>query len=121
MKKNILIVDDNQNLINSMKRDLRKEIDKFDIHTTIHGQEAMKLIEENNIDLLITDILMPEKEGIEIIREARDKFPSIKIIAKTGGRTDYLKFAKLFGASHTLNKPFSKDELILTIERVLNE
>ncbi len=121
MKKRILIVDDEQSLLNSMQHDLRNLDNKFDIHTTTNSNDTLKLIEELNIDLLIADILMPDKEGIEIIREVKKEIPSVKIIAMSGGNTDYLEYAKRFGSACTLSKPFSKDELIAAINSAFHE
>lgn len=125
MKKRILIVDDEQALLNSMQRDLSKLNNEFDIYTASNGHEASRLIEESKVDLLITDIFMPDKEGIELIRETRQRYPSVKIITMSGGGArggvNYLEFAELFGASYTLNKPFLKDELISAIHSVLRE
>jgi CheY-like chemotaxis protein len=74
-------------------------------------------------DLVITDMIMPEKEGVETIRELRRDFPAVKIIAISGGgrgsSADYLNFAKKFGAAATLAKPFSRDELRAVIDRTL--
>jgi len=74
-------------------------------------------------DLVITDMVMPEKEGVETIRELRRDFPAIRIIAISGGgrhhNADYLLFAKKFGATATLAKPFSRDELRQVLETVL--
>jgi CheY-like chemotaxis protein len=74
-------------------------------------------------ELVITDMVMPEKEGVETILELRRDFPAIKIVAISGGgrnnRADYLSFAKKFGAAATLAKPFSREELRQVLETVL--
>lgn len=123
MKKRILIIDDEPAMLNAMKRDLRAFKERYEIYTSTNGEEALKLIEENAIDLLITDILMPEKEGIELITEAHKKFPLLKIIAMSGGgaigSNSYLNIAKKVGSSYSLNKPFSRDELLLAVESLL--
>jgi len=81
------------------------------------------IINEHQIELLITDILMPEKDGIEIVMETLKKHPSIKIITMSGGgqiEADfYLEMTKSLGISHTLGKPFGTDELLSTIRELL--
>ncbi|MDH5473957.1 MAG: response regulator [Gammaproteobacteria bacterium] len=119
MKKNILIVDDEQFLINSMQRDLRQYNDKYEVYVTTKSRDTLKLIKQLKIDLLIIDIIMPEKEGLEIIREVKSEFPSVKLIAMTGGPVSNLEFAKLLGADYSLNKPFSHDELVLATNSAL--
>jgi len=125
MKKHILIVDDEQLLLNSMQRDLREFENKFDIHVTTNSNNTLRLIEELDIDLLITDIFMPDKDGIELTREVMAKYPAVKIIAMSGrgkfGKVDYLEFAKHFGSMCTLSKPFSREELISSIQYALRE
>ncbi|MCH8237326.1 MAG: response regulator [Proteobacteria bacterium] len=75
-------------------------------------------------DLVITDIIMPEKEGVETIVELKQLHPSLKIIAISGGgRTrnmDFLKLAKQFGADSILAKPFSEDELMEHVNACLS-
>ena len=121
MKKRVLIVDDETAFVNSLQRDLRCIDNKFDIHTTTNSNDTLKMINELNIDLLITDLLMPNKEGIEIIMETKEKFPLVKIIAMSGGHKINLKFAIELGSDYALEKPFSRDELITAIKFVFHE
>ena len=124
MKKGILIVDDEQSLLTSMQRDLRELESEFDIYTATNGNEASNIMEKSEIDLLITDIFMPEKEGIELIREIKTSYPITKIITMSGGGIrggiDYLEVAKQLGSSCILKKPFTRDELIATIRYTLS-
>ena len=120
MKKRILIVDDEQLFLNSLQRELRIVDNDFDIYTTTKSKDTLELIEKLNIDLLITDILMPDKEGLEIVREVHVEFPSVKIIAMTGGDIGYLEYANRFGAAYTLSKPFSGEDLIAAINAALH-
>ena len=81
------------------------------------------MIEEFKVDILVTDILMPGKDGIELIKEVREKYPLVKIISMSGGgalgKEEYLDMAKRFGSSYSLRKPFSLDELISAIKSVV--
>ncbi len=125
MRKRILIVDDEQALLNSMQRDLREFKNEYEVFATANPNDAPKLIEELEVDLLITDILMPGKEGMELIGEVRQKYPLVKIIAMSGGGSiagaQYLEIAEKLGSSWSLNKPFSRDELISGIKYVLGK
>ena len=83
----------------------------------------MKIIRsEEKIDLVITDLIMPEKEGIETINELRLDFPDIKIIAISGGGNigadNYLSLAKNLGADMTLSKPFTRDDLTKAVNNL---
>jgi DNA-binding NtrC family response regulator len=92
------------------------------VHTLIEasdGKECQELFQDANVDLLITDIVMPEKEGLEVLMELRKRHPPVKIIAISGG--DYLHMAKLMGAAKVLAKPFSSDVLIEAIDELLRD
>jgi len=88
-----------------------------------NGKEASRIFEKTSCDLVITDLLMPEKDGFETIREFGKRWPAVKIIAISGGgniRPDfYLEMAEQIGAWHTLAKPFSRDDLASVVARAL--
>jgi YesN/AraC family two-component response regulator len=89
-----------------------------------NGKEGLALFKEANVDLVITDIVMPEKEGLEVLMELRTKqLPPVKIIAISGGArvniADNLHMAKLLGAAKVLAKPFSTEALIAAINELL--
>jgi CheY-like chemotaxis protein len=90
-----------------------------------NGKEAMALYKKSPADLIITNILMPEKEGLETIQELRRENPDIKIIAISGGGqigpADYLEVARRFGATRTFSKPFDRKELLRAVEELLDE
>ena len=111
----ILLIDDDE----SVRTMLRLTLAHFG-HTVIeahNGKEGLELFRHANADLLITDIVMPEKEGLEVLMELRKKHPPVKIIAISGG--DYLHMAKLMGAAKVLAKPFSTNVLIAAIDELL--
>lgn len=88
-----------------------------------NGREGVGLFAGADADIVITDIVMPEMEGIELISEMRRREPRVKIIAISGGGrnspADYLQLAKMLGASRVLAKPFSNDALITAVSEVL--
>jgi CheY-like chemotaxis protein len=95
-------------------------------HTVIaahNGREGLRLLPQSGADLLITDLLMPEKDGFEILLELRQRQPPVKIIVISGGLrgevAGYLEMAKRFGAAKVLAKPFTKESLIAAIDELL--
>ncbi len=109
----ILLVDDNEEF-----RGLLLGILTSDNHTVIcagDGVEAIEHFVSAPFDLVITDLVMPNKEGLETIMELHKVQPAVKIIAMTGGSDNaqtYLMLADAFGVSKTLLKPFTRDDLL---------
>jgi len=118
---NILVIDDDPELRRTMRRILERG--GHSVREAEHGLAGLQMVEAERPDLVVTDLLMPEKEGIETIVELRERFPDIGIVAVSGaGGTDEggpLVDAELFGADATLPKPFSVDTFLETIEAVL--
>jgi CheY-like chemotaxis protein len=118
---NILIIDDD----NQFRTMLRKMVERngYEVIEASDGKEGIKLYRKNPTDLIITDLIMPDKDGIETIQELRKDFPDVKIIAISGGGRlgphDYLHLAKMLGAQRTLTKPIELDELLKAIEELL--
>jgi CheY-like chemotaxis protein len=87
-----------------------------------NGLEAPKVMAAQKIDMVITDLLMPERDGLEFIAETRKRYPEVKIIAMSGGghiaRDSYLRIAKNFGAHFLLEKPFSQAGVLGAIDAV---
>jgi len=117
----ILIIDD-ESQIRAMLRQML-ELEGFEVMDAHDGQEGIKLFHENPADLIITDIFMPEKEGLETIRELKKGYPDVKIIAISGGRKigpgEYLLLAERFGAIRTFKKPVKREELLDAVREVL--
>ncbi len=117
----ILVVDDDPEIRSTLKKIL--EMSGHTVLTASSGVEANACLDEGKVDLMITDIVMPDQDGLESMRQARAKNPDLPVIAMSGGgrlRTDnYLRLAKAFGASEVLEKPFDTAALIETIDRVL--
>ena len=94
-------------------------------HTPVeaaNGREALRRLSTGTIDLIITDILMPERDGIEMLMNLRQDQMKIPVIAITGVNVDsalYLKVAKNLGAVRTLAKPFGMDALLSAVNEVL--
>ncbi|VGO22297.1 response regulator [Pontiella sulfatireligans] len=90
-----------------------------------NGKEGLRLMEERTPDLVITDILMPEMDGLEILMAIRSQRGDIPVIAISGGmRTapiNFLQHAKVFGARHVFEKPVPLDVLLKAVEELLQE
>jgi DNA-binding response OmpR family regulator len=88
------------------------------------GSEGLASYARTPVDVVITDILMPEKEGLETIRELNAQSPGVKIIAISGGgkglNLDVLDIAKRFGATVTLEKPFDLEKLLELAKELLS-
>jgi DNA-binding response OmpR family regulator len=117
----ILLVDDDE----SFRKMLRKTLIKlgYEVLEARNGKEAIELSDNNPVELVLTDIVMPEKEGLETIGVLRRKFPKIKIIAMSGGgrgsASDYLKVAKMMGANRVIVKPFSYEQISAVVAGLL--
>ncbi len=118
----ILIIDDEPHVRTVLLKNL--ELDGYQVMDAPNGKVGMKLFQEEPFDLVITDIVMPEKDGIEAIGELRRCFPETKIIAISGGglslNADYvLHTAEALGVHCTLFKPFGIEEFLTAVKHVL--
>ncbi|MCK5685925.1 response regulator [bacterium] len=120
-KKRILIIDDERQVRVILKKMLGDK--EFDITTASDGNEGMILFNENPFDLVITDIIMPEKEGIEVINELRANYPDVPIIAISGGGQNapghYLEVAKILGANAIFEKPIERKKILNAVKKSL--
>lgn len=87
---------------------------EYEVLEAVNGLEAIEIYKKTPTDLVIIDIIMPEKEGIETIIELRRNYPDIKLIAISGfgEESPYLMMAKHLGADFILDKPFSLEEIL---------
>lgn len=119
----IFVFDDEPSIVLMIKKMLEKE--GYEVETALNGREGMELFEKSTPDLLITDIIMPEKEGLETIIEIRRRYPKLKIIAISGGGRvgpeEYLPTAEQFGADMVFKKPLVQKEFIQAISELLSD
>ncbi len=117
----ILLVDDDADFRGMLHTML--EGAGHEVREATGGKIALELDREDPSDLIIMDLVMPEKDGLETIQELRRVRPDAKIIAISGGvrmsPNTNLKVARWFGAAHTLGKPFSRTEILQLIDAVL--
>ena len=94
----------------------------YSVESAPDGREAVHRLAEAAFDLVITDLVMPEQEGIETIQILRKEFPHLKIVAVSGAfGGEYLRVARLLGAHAILEKPFSVDSLLAVVEETLEQ
>lgn len=117
----ILIIDDDALMRLALAKILLSS--GYDVEQAGDGDEGLRLQRSQSFDLIITDLIMPDKEGIQIIRELRKEDSAIRIIAMSaggrGGATDYLKWARLMGAKQCLSKPIKREDLLGAVTSVL--
>jgi DNA-binding response OmpR family regulator len=121
--KRILVIEDDHHILLMIKKMLENE--GFEIKLASNGKEGLDLFMKISVDLVITDIIMPEKEGLETIREMKRVRSDLKIIAMSGGgkisADNYLDTAKIFGASKLLAKPFTRKQLVTAVHDILGK
>lgn len=119
----ILVIDD--------QADLRAMIEMtlvsagFHVVGAANGREAIRAVAKEKIDLVLTDLLMPERDGLEVMADLRRSRPDLPVIAMSGGgrmpADFYLKVARTFGAKTILEKPFSPEQFLEKIGGVLSD
>lgn len=118
---NILVIDDEEQVRHFLQKTLKRG--GYNVAEAPDGKVGLRMFHENKYDLIITDLIMPCKEGMEVIIELRRNYPDVKIIAISGGgqihADDYLTLAKNLGAIATIAKPFSEQKLLETVNQAL--
>ena len=117
----ILIVDDDDNVRYALSKLLRKA--GYHVLEAQNGKEASKLLRKAMPDVLVTDIVMPEQDGMGLLNTARELNPSIPVLVMSGGGNivglDYLSLAQTMGANATLCKPFDNDEVLSVVANLV--
>jgi CheY-like chemotaxis protein len=117
----ILIVDDNEDSRSTLAGLLKR--DGYEVRMAAEGDEALKAQAKSPFDVLITDIFMPVRDGVETIREFRARYPQTRIIAMSGSRgfaVDYLSLGLAIGADRVLRKPFDLAELRGALKEIID-
>lgn len=119
--KRILVIDDDDFFREMLLAMIQRE--GYQVDEAEDGEKGIEKHRLNHYDLIITDIIMPNKEGIGTIMELKKDDPNVKIIAMSGGGrvvpNNYLNIAQKLGAHKTLTKPFERKELIGTIKELI--
>ena len=119
--RSILIIDDNEQI----RVFLRKVLEGagYLVTEAPDGQKGLRQFRQTPTALVITDLLMPDKDGLEVTMALHRESPTVKIIALTGGsgQRDFLEVAKLLGAHRTMKKPVTITELLQAVQEELQE
>ena len=118
-RQRILVVDDDDGVRDVIRSML--ESAGYGVLQAQNGREAMKLLRTQATDLILTDLVMPEQEGIETIKALRQEYPGVKVIAMSGAfGGDYLRIASYLGAHATLAKPIQMEALLNLVREVMS-
>jgi two-component system, chemotaxis family, chemotaxis protein CheY len=120
----ILVIDDDQGMRDMLKDLLTRK--GYEVDTAVDGIEGLRRLRKNTGSLVITDLIMPEKEGVETILEIQQDFPEVSVIAMSGGgkikSDDYLEMVKCIPCvKHTLAKPFDTAMLLDLVKALVGE
>jgi len=115
----LLIVDDEKNILEAFKLLLE---DKYKVLTSDSGKEALKLIDEVEVDIVLLDIMMPDMDGLAVLEKIKEKDPSIEVVMVTATKTveTAVKAMKL-GAYDYLVKPVDKDDILIALQRIVKK
>ena len=118
----ILVIDDNPEF-----RDILRSHLEANGHRTLlasDGEQGLALLEREAIDIVLTDILMPQRDGLEVLRETKRRWPGLPVIAISGGgwikATELLGMAERLGADNVLQKPVRRGDLLKDVDEALN-
>jgi DNA-binding NtrC family response regulator len=118
-RKHILVVDDDPGVREVVRAML--ETVGFQVSIAVNGRDALSMLTSGGYDLILTDLVMPEQEGIATIKEIRQVYPDLKVIAMSGAfGGDYLRIAGYLGAHATLAKPLKLETVLKAIDDVLH-
>jgi CheY-like chemotaxis protein len=116
----ILVIDDDHLVLYTLTRILERN--GYEVVTATDGRRAMAIFRDERPDVVITDLIMPEQEGIETIMMIRHERPEVGVIAISGGARsrnfDYLRMAGSLGAAEVIRKPFEAEELLSRLDRL---
>jgi len=121
MKQKILVIDDEAVICTTLQERLTME--GYEVLTASDGRKGLRVYHDHLVDLVITDVLMPELDGLEVVRTLRRLGTAIPIIVISGGANrdlDFLIEAAEFGATRTISKPFRVQELVVMVHDLLD-
>lgn len=117
----VLIIEDDEEVRDLLENLLSRE--GYDVGTAANGKLGVEAFLDRPFDLVITDIIMPEKDGIEALMDLRRGRPELKLIAISGGGRaepeSYLHSAQLLGANRTLRKPFANEAILAAVKELI--
>lgn len=119
----VLIIEDDEFVMNMLKQTFERS--GYEVGTASNGRIGIQLYRRKPFDVVITDLIMPEMEGIETILNLRKRYPDVKVIAISGGGRnrpdDYLHLAKKLGAMRTFIKPVDRNHLLDAVKQLIGQ
>ncbi len=119
MTKNILVIDDDLDVLDWLNLFLRQNENDFKVFTASNGNQGLKIYRNHAIDLIITDVLMPDKDGFDLIFDLKKEDAKTPIILITGDKGFNAITPQTLGISAMLHKPFNEEMLLKEIEIAL--
>ncbi len=117
----ILVIDDNPEFREILRKHL--EATGHSVALAENGEQGLAVLERGGMDIVLTDILMPQRDGVEVLREAKRRWPSLPVIAISGGgwigANELLSMAEKLGADQVLQKPVRRDDLLQAVDEAL--
>lgn len=115
----ILIMEDDESIRLALRKSLARA--GYDVSEAANGAEGAAIYNACAPDLIITDILMPDQDGVEALLDLRQKLPDVKIIVISGNAQEFLPIARDLGAHRTFAKPFQQAEILEAVSELLSE
>ncbi len=116
----ILVIDDDPLILDVVREIL--ELDKYVVETALSGTEGIEKHREKPADLVITDLIMPHKDGISVITELKKEFPGVRIIALTGTpKVEKIAAAVQANVNRVIAKPFDQEELLEAVAQLMDD
>ena len=123
MMKHILVIDDEASVLSLFGQFLENA--GYSVALAPDGQAGLRLLKQQKPDLIITDIMMPEMDGLELLMKVQKQYPGIPVIAISGGMksqpANFLPQARKFGAQHVFIKPIELSELLNVVQKLLSD
>jgi CheY-like chemotaxis protein len=113
----VCLIDDDHDV----RRTLRAQLESagYKVIEGSNGHEGLRLLGHHDCDIVVVDMIMPEKEGLSTILDIKQRFPHVRTLAITGQDAQYLKLARELGADETLSKPFRSATLIEAVRKLV--
>jgi len=119
MKPHILFVDDEPNVLDGLRRTMRRVRGEWDLSFSLGGREALSLLEKNHVDVVVSDMRMPDIDGVQLLREVRDQYPDVVRMVLSGQCNIDAVYSVVGSCHQFLSKPCVADDLENTIRRAL--
>ncbi len=120
MKARVLVIDDEAIVRVSCKRVLEPQ--GYEVEVTERGAEALRMLQERPFDVVVTDLLMPDMDGLEVLKKIKESWPEIPVIIITGyGTVSTAVQAVKLGAYDVVEKPFTPETILQVVERALKD